>query len=801
MAPRSLQLVLGTSNIIVIFAILTSTRAALYSPNDHVVLLDGSNFAQSVYNSEKVWIIEFFSSWCGHCVHFAPTWKSLAEDLRHWKHAVLIAAIDCAEQKNNEVCRSNSVHAYPSIKFFDLFTKPENATASTYKGARDVRVMREAIAAQVEKQIPHHHLQRSVHWPDLNPVDAPWVGDFFTYHSDVGFLVVIFQGQDNFMGKEIILDVMSTPGVYACWMRKADNPLVSKWGVVSFPSVYVMDRTGFRVMIQGPDRKSYTDNIFKFIKANRMKQDANEPPKEVDNGNHANEETDQDRFLLPLGGVQGAKEGARRSEGDEVESDFDGRDVDDEGNLQVKEGGAQKKEDGLHLLLKPGEDGDGKGAEFGADTGGAAGGDTNGGDAGEVYEAARHEAKGDAGGAGGGVGGEMDGEGDTNDEKVMWERMQAKNREKAMQKKTNVRLSDQRPSEWPKVYMLDLESVIQYSLRQEVSLRSMIEGAALQALIDYVAVLKKYLPLRKKVSSFLETTHKWLVDRQHSTIPIEDWLALVDPTKKPGSGLANRMEFIGCRGSEPHFRGYPCGLWTLFHTLTVSQASLIRRYDNVSYMEVLHAMRGYILSFFSCQNCRENFHKEVADLDSSVTSLDDAILWLWRTHNHVNKRLRGDPSEDPEHPKVSFPPREMCASCYASTNVEIWEESRVLGFLKEFYSMRNFDFSRLHLMQEKEKEENGDMGDVENALLSTRTRVTLNPDEVRQEVLFRLRQREMDIRLAVETKRAGYFGLGINSIDVSLCMMLNISCIMLIVCIYFVLAWRRRRTRKVRLLP
>lgn len=33
--------------------------------------------------------------------------------------------------------------------------------------------------------------------------------------------------------------------------------------------------------------------------------------------------------------------------------------------------------------------------------------------------------------------------------------------------------------------------------------------------------------------------------------------------------LPDKIEWVGCAGSEPRFRGYPCGMWTLFHTLTV----------------------------------------------------------------------------------------------------------------------------------------------------------------------------------------------------------------------------------------
>lgn len=33
----------------------------------------------------------------------------------------------------------------------------------------------------------------------------------------------------------------------------------------------------------------------------------------------------------------------------------------------------------------------------------------------------------------------------------------------------------------------------------------------------------------------------------------------------------NYIKYEHCEGSAPHYRGYPCSLWLLFHTLTVSQ--------------------------------------------------------------------------------------------------------------------------------------------------------------------------------------------------------------------------------------
>ena len=35
------------------------------------------------------------------------------------------------------------------------------------------------------------------------------------------------------------------------------------------------------------------------------------------------------------------------------------------------------------------------------------------------------------------------------------------------------------------------------------------------------------------------------------------------------AAVTGREDLIRCRGSQSQYRGYPCTLWSLFHTLTV----------------------------------------------------------------------------------------------------------------------------------------------------------------------------------------------------------------------------------------
>ena len=54
------------------------------------------------------------------------------------------------------------------------------------------------------------------------------------------------------------------------------------------------------------------------------------------------------------------------------------------------------------------------------------------------------------------------------------------------------------------------------------------------------------------------------------------------------------------------------------------------------------AIQGYVLSFFGCRECRNHFKKELKKIPFQITDSDyDAILWLWKIHNEVNKRFVG----------------------------------------------------------------------------------------------------------------------------------------------------------------
>ncbi|MED6253748.1 hypothetical protein ATANTOWER_032728, partial [Ataeniobius toweri] len=194
-----------------------------------------------------------------------------------------------------------------------------------------------------------------------------------------------------------------------------------------------------------------------------------------------------------------------------------------------------------------------------------------------------------------------------------------------------------------------------------------------------------YFPGRPVVTNLLKSLNSWLQNQTADHISYKEFKETVDDTPQVlDAALPEGVRWVGCQGSQPHFRGYPCGVWTLFHVLTV-QASNTGGSDP---KEVLKAMRNYVHHFFGCRYCAEHFENMAKEGLDEVNTLISAVLWLWSRHNRVNNRIAGALSEDPLFPKIQWPSPEMCPSCHTvKFNGEHgWNKEQVLPFLGSYFS-------------------------------------------------------------------------------------------------------------------
>ncbi|XP_071402746.1 sulfhydryl oxidase 2, partial [Centroberyx affinis] len=245
------------------------------------------------------------------------------------------------------------------------------------------------------------------------------------------------------------------------------------------------------------------------------------------------------------------------------------------------------------------------------------------------------------------------------------------------------------------VYLADLESALHYLLRVELATHNTLEGEELKTFKDFVTVVAKLYPGGGSVVKLMETLLEWLLSLPLDRIPYQAVLDLVDNKMRiSGVFLGAELRWVGCQGSRAGLRGYPCSLWTLFHVLTVQHDAMPTALENTALEDeaaaVLQVMRRYIGTFFGCQQCGRHFEQAAADSLDRVQTRDQQILWLWNQHNLVNNRLAGSLSEDPLFPKVPWPSPALCASCHEEKDgVHVWNQENVLRFLRKHYGAAN----------------------------------------------------------------------------------------------------------------
>ena len=105
-------------------SVITDDRpVGLYSSSDNVVILNDTNFHDTISNKEHAWIVEFYASWCGYCRNFAPTFKTFAGEVVEWHDVIKVAVIDCGDDINAEtVCKDADLQGYPTLKYYFPFT-------------------------------------------------------------------------------------------------------------------------------------------------------------------------------------------------------------------------------------------------------------------------------------------------------------------------------------------------------------------------------------------------------------------------------------------------------------------------------------------------------------------------------------------------------------------------------------------------------------------------------------------------------------------------------------------------------
>jgi thiol oxidase len=532
-----------------ISTLVSADEKSLYAPGDNVLELDVNNFHSSVYNQPRAFFVEFYSSWCGHCINYKPKWVEFATSLKDWSNVVQVSVVNCADEKNSPLCREHEIDAFPTLKYFG----PESQTKDNGHKYDGDKYSLDSMTLDVVKLVRADFQKlRPTNWPKIEgtPSTINLEQLWSSMESTKQILAVIIEEDPFLNGFATIIQYHRNPFINSI-VIPSSHPIAQQFGGVSLPALLVFKR-------DNPQSLEYSSK--EAVTFTDIKKKLDEYTSNLADSNH------------------------------------------------------QGPPPPPHPAA-----------------------------ANSPLEPSPHPANGKS-------------------------------------------LADNIPIDFNqyKVQYLDIASALNYMLNQEIPRKPIIDGEKLSALKGWIHLLKKYVPGTVPIRRLFYRLDEWT--QLQSSIKAEDWIEKVESLQKDlGHPLPTNSTWIACKGSQAYLRGYTCGLWTLMHALTV-QAYNDEKHNSAfkPVVEVLEPLHQFIFNYLSCEICAKNFHHMTESNQLSlVTRPEDTVLWLWRAHNNVNKRLSGDASEDPKYPKRQFPPAALCPDCYING---IPMEEKILEFMVRYYS-------------------------------------------------------------------------------------------------------------------
>ncbi|KAL3666731.1 hypothetical protein V7S43_008354 [Phytophthora oleae] len=197
---------------------------------------------------------------------------------------------------------------------------------------------------------------------------------------------------------------------------------------------------------------------------------------------------------------------------------------------------------------------------------------------------------------------------------------------------------------------------------------NVLEGERYNVALMWVEVLAASFPMEKNRQALqllvesMKTSNHW----NHA-----DWKLLMNKWKQLVSDKTFPANlFVSSEDESWAFcKTYTCGLWTLFHSITVTEVKVGKKSVTQPWKpsRIMAAIRMYVKHFFGCEECREHFLASNPESIIEELAISDGkgphavAFWIWKMHNTVNKVLRKD----------QWPSKAACPICYVENGEPI----------------------------------------------------------------------------------------------------------------------------------
>ncbi|KAG6865383.1 hypothetical protein C0991_003086 [Blastosporella zonata] len=181
------------------------------NPVGEVLSLTSTTFVSTL--AQGPMFVKFFAPWCGHCKKLAPTWKSLARDMRG---KLSIVEVNCEEEK--ALCKTYNVQGYPTLTYIT-----PGGVRSEYMGGRKLEQLKKFAEGASTEGV------RAIGTAEVEGVLKEEEVVFLLIHSDEAILDTIKRASTSLLGSPVIYTV-SDPALLA----RYDVPQTSTWALLQF---------------------------------------------------------------------------------------------------------------------------------------------------------------------------------------------------------------------------------------------------------------------------------------------------------------------------------------------------------------------------------------------------------------------------------------------------------------------------------------------------------------------------------------------------------------------------------------
>ncbi|XP_031425783.1 sulfhydryl oxidase 2 [Clupea harengus] len=652
-ASQQMAVVVSLRITLCLFVFLLSApshAARLYTEDDPVTILTSDTLKQSVQNSTTAWLVQFYSSWCGHCIQYSPTWKALAGDVKDWDHAMRIGVLDCAHEKNFDVCKDFEIHFYPTFRYFKAHGSTSDV-GKTYRGPdRELQTVRQLMVNFLQNHTTQDWPSRC---PPLEPSRSEDILDLLGQKSEQ-YTAVIIEDADSYVGREVILDLMPYEGVSVRRALSSDKLLMDRLGVTAVPATYLLHPNGTHGLMDAQKRlRFFFSSFLKLLPGVHRLNSASlqNPAHSSKNGHKLTEEWRQfEKSKVYMADLESGLHYLLRVELATHQS------------LEGEELRAFKDFVTVVAKLFPGRSSVVKLLETLLEW-----------IVSLPLEKIPYDAVLDL------VNNKMRISGLFLSERVQWVGCQG----------SSVALRGYPCSLWTLFHVLTVQAAQRPDALANTGTHTWLTHAQRPDALANTGT-HTWLTHAQRPDALANTgTHTWLTHAQRPD-------ALANTGTHTWLTHAQRPDALANTGTHTwltHAQRPDALANTGTHTW-LTHAQRPDALANTAFEEdpqaVLQTMRRYISTFFGCQECGRHFEEMAKESMGSIKSADEAVLWLWRKHNQVNSRLAGSMSEDPLFPKTQWPTPDLCPLCHEErSGLHVWNEPTVLSFLKRHYGTGN----------------------------------------------------------------------------------------------------------------